>query len=120
MHRVPFQHLLDQTLKLRGIQIRQRVDGPLTYFQDEIFPTICLKWMLQSAEFIQDAPQGPDVTFIVIRQVLPDFWRHIIRCSHIRACKCHGTGEKAGRAKISQFHFSIVGEEDIFGLDISV
>lgn len=43
MRRVPFQHLLDQTLKLRGILSRQRVDGPLTYFQDKIFPTICLE-----------------------------------------------------------------------------
>lgn len=43
MRRVPFQHLLDQALKLAGVQSRQRVDGPLAYFQDQVFPTICLE-----------------------------------------------------------------------------
>lgn len=43
MRRVPFQHLLDKTLNPGGIQSGQRVDGPLTNFQDKIFPTICLE-----------------------------------------------------------------------------
>jgi hypothetical protein len=43
-----------------------------------------------------------------------------MRHSHICISKCHGIGEETGRSKISQFHFSILSEEDIFGLDLSV
>ena len=81
--------------------------------------------------------------FIVIRHVFPNFWGHIVRCSHIRTSKRHGTktreryewlqsvsewwcfdtvtttegtyvpGEKTGRSKVTQFYFSLLGEEDI-------
>ena len=39
----PFKHLLDEVLKLVGIMRWQRAHGPLTYFEDKAFPTICLK-----------------------------------------------------------------------------
>jgi hypothetical protein len=49
----------------------QWTDGPLTYFEDKIFPTISLKWMLKGTELIENASQGPDVTIIIIRQTFP-------------------------------------------------
>lgn len=40
---VPFKHLLDQLLQLTGVLRRQWPQGPLTYFENETFPAICLK-----------------------------------------------------------------------------
>lgn len=87
---------------------------------DLLVKTLCVlgsEWGLEHAHFVQDATQGPDVTFIIIRFFVPDLGGGVVRSSGLS----HGEGvlQVLGHIEVSNFGISVV-EEYVGGLDVPV
>ena len=110
-------HKLLQVITVVSIQRLLRV---LHNLEDQPEQILGVESVLESAQLIQDAAQGPDVRLIGIRLVLAYFRRHVVR----RALHCErvvaGALQHLGDTEVPKFDSIILGQEYILRFEIPV
>mmetsp|Transcript_134984 Transcript_134984/g.305534 ORF Transcript_134984/g.305534 Transcript_134984/m.305534 type:complete len:253 (-) Transcript_134984:515-1273(-) len=108
------QQLPDQVVQFRRVLLWNRVILLRHDLVDQTQQIACCECMLQHAELVQHASQGPDVRLEGVWAVFADLWRHVVRRAHHRYRLHHRSLQNSGDPKIPHFHNrSLVGEEDI-------
>ena len=91
---------------------------PLDDLFVEPFHVIRVEWRLEGSHFIEDAPQGPDVRFMVVRLVFSDLWAGIIGCSGLSIKE--PLLSQLGDIHIAQFNDMVFRNEHVGRFEVSV
>ena len=89
------------------------------YFKDERCLVMSLKWMPESTQFIEQTPQCPNITFLIIRFLFTQLRRKIEWSANHSLSKLIGS-EHFGYSQISYFNFLIFVHKNIKGFNISM
>lgn len=68
---------------------------------------------MESSHFVDDASQGPYVTFVVVILFVDLLGTHIVRGSYVSAREDWLIVHYAGKSKVSDLRFLIAAQEDI-------
>ena len=84
----------------------------------ETLHTFRTEWRIEGTHLINDASERPNVTLLIIRFLLPDFWASIVRRS--RLCVQHAILSNFTHIKVAHFKCAVRALEDIGGFEVSV
>jgi hypothetical protein len=76
--------------------------------------------MLQAAKLVQDAAQGPYITFSGIRVALAGFWTHVVWGTDHSLSGSIGVFQDSADTKITQLDCIVASKKDVLGLEISM
>ena len=87
---------------------------------DQSIDTVCIEWGSPYKELIDNDTKRPQVNCVVVRQFLNKLGSHV-KWSSLNRCKnnCIG-GHRPCEPKITQFNYSICGNENVLWLHISM
>lgn len=84
----------------------------------ETFHILGRKWWVQRNKFVEYATQWPDIRFVVIWFILPDFWTRIVRSTSL--CLQNTGLRNFWNIQISKFYHTFLGQEHVGALYISM
>ena len=70
----------------------------------------------KSDDLIEEHSEGPNIGFEVVRGVFNDLRREIVRSADYGLCHLRCGLQDFGDTEISQFHYALLGEEDVLAL----
>jgi len=76
--------------------------------------------MSQSYHLVQDAAERPNIRLLVIRLLLTDLRRKVVRSSNGRHCTVVGVLEDSSNAKVAYLDGAILVHKDVLGLQVAV
>jgi len=80
---VDLEHCLDNYAHVHGVVGRNCGVLALKHFLEEPVHVVSSEGRHQSAHLVHYAAQGPDITLVVVRLVLPHLWGSVVRCSRL-------------------------------------
>jgi hypothetical protein len=114
------QHFVYNVLESLAVAIwNWRVVAPQN-FDYKCLHTICIKGMLQRRHLIENTRQTPDIRFLVIRLLLADFRRQIVRGADGGLCAIVCMLKYSGNSKIANFYFAFTCEEYVLCFEVAV
>jgi hypothetical protein len=88
--------------------------------QDESLHGIGVKSMFESDHLVEDAPQTPNIRFLVVRLLLTDLGREVVRCANSCLRTVISVLEDPGNPEISNFDGSLLSHENVLSFQVSV
>ena len=76
--------------------------------------------MAESNHFVQDASKRPNIRLLVVRFLLADLWRQVIRSSDSCLSAIIGVLQNTSNTKVTNLDRPILVHEDVLSLQISV
>lgn len=80
--RIDRQRISQQTPKIGRVFRGQRLVGSLDNISRKLVQVLAFKRVVQCAELIENASQGPDITFKAVGLVLEHLGAHVIRSAY--------------------------------------
>jgi hypothetical protein len=74
----------------------------------------------KSNHFVQDASKRPNIRLLVVRLLLADLWRQVIRSSYSCLSAIIGVLQNTSNTKVTNLDRPILVHEDVLSLQISV
>ena len=76
--------------------------------------------MTKSDHFVENATQRPNIRFLVVRFLLANFWRKVVRSSNGSLSTVVGVLQHTRDAEISDLDGSVLVHENVLSLQVSV
>jgi len=113
-----FQTRTDTVLEVLGPQRAQGFVPSGNNFGVEAFHSSGSEWRLFHGHLVEDTSERPNITSMIIRHVLPDFWASIVGGTSLSSEEAPLRNFRD--VKISNFNDSFLGNEQISTLNVSV
>jgi hypothetical protein len=99
---------------LEGVKSGRKPDG-LFHFCNDLLASLTSERSNSLNHLKEQNPQSPDINLIVVVFFLDHLWRHILKGA------THGSSglKNSSKSKITQFSRVVLGNENIFRLEIS-
>ena len=101
------QHPADDSVEFFAVARGDTVEFTVFYFHCQAHWILCLKWRMQSTQFINNTTQAPYITFFIVLLVMNLFWTHIIGSSNMRESKLALLIHNSSQPKIAQFYITV-------------
>ena len=101
---MPWEGLVDTADDLQGQNVKRAT----------------IKWRLQGTNLIEKNTQRPHVTLEVVRGVLYDLRREVVRCSDNCLCYLGGRLQDFGDTKVTKLDYPLLCQEYILTLQIAM
>ena len=89
-------------------------------FVDQVLHAVGIKGVLQGEHFIQNATHTPDVTLLVVRFLLANLRRQVVRGANGSLSAVVSVLEQSGNSKVPNLHISLLCQEYILSFQVSV
>ena len=124
-HRRPFalvhaQHLLDDALQVVRVVTRDSVELAFLDLHRKRKAVLGLERRLQRRSFVDNAPERPDVAFVVVLLFVDLFRRHVVGCPDVRVRVHRLVSEHLRQSEVAQLHVRVFSDKDVCRLDVSV
>jgi hypothetical protein len=118
--RILGKHPSYDSLKLFRIAGRDTVKCACLDFHGKTEMVLRLKRWSECCQFVNDAPERPNVTLLVVFGVIDLLWAHIVRGANMSVRELRLSIHHSGQAKVSYLDVAVCIEEYIPRFKVSV
>jgi hypothetical protein len=106
--------------KILAVVRRQRRICPTQNFQNQALHVSGLEGMLERGHFVKNTTERPNIALVVVRLVLTDFRRKVVRGADSCTCKLMSAMKNACNAEVSELDDVFLRKEDVLRFQIAV
>lgn len=114
------QHLRKQLLEVWRVHLRKRRIRPLQDLLDQAFHVLGVKGVVESGDLIENAPKTPNIRFLIVRFLLANFRRKVVRSADGSIGAVVGVLQYSGDAEVSNLDVSLRREENVLRFQIAM